>query len=64
MYNLFEYGDDLTYLKNRHNFKFGGVVRRIQNNNTVQSEGRGQYTFQNIEDLILAKPSLFGGVPI
>src|SRR5206468_10454257 len=37
---------------------------RIQNNNTVQSESRGQYTFQNIEDLILAKPQRFGGVPI
>src|SRR5207247_9403208 len=36
----------------------------FQNNNTVQSESRGQYTFQNIEDLILAKPQLFGGVPI
>ncbi len=64
VYNLWEYGDDLTYVKNRHNFKWGGVVRRIQNNNTVQSESRGQYTFQNIEDLILAKPQLFGGVPI
>src|SRR5437870_3064497 len=64
VYNLWEFGDDLTYVKSRHNFKWGGVVRRIQNNNTVQSESRGQYTFQNIEDLILAKPQLFGGVPI
>src|SRR5437867_7359749 len=64
VYNLWEFGDDLTYMKSRHNFKWGGVVRRIQNNNTVQSESRGQYTFQNIEDLILAKPQLFGGVPI
>src|SRR5215510_4308664 len=64
VYNLWEFGDDLTYVKNRHNFKWGGVVKRIQNNNTVQSESRGQYTFQNIEDLILAKPQLFGGVPL
>src|SRR5262249_3322811 len=34
------------------------------NNNTVQSESRGQFTFQNIEDLILAKPQQFGGVPL
>jgi hypothetical protein len=64
VYNLWEFGDDLTFVKNRHNFKWGGVVKRIQNNNTVQSESRGQYTFQNIEDLILAKPQLFGGVPL
>jgi hypothetical protein len=64
VYNLWEGGDDLNFVKSRHNFKFGGVVKRIQNNNTVQSESRGQYTFQNIEDLILAKPQLFGGVPI
>jgi hypothetical protein len=64
VYNLWEFGDDLNYVKGPHNFKWGGVVRRIQNNNTVQSESRGQYTFQNIEDLILAKPQLFGGVPI
>src|SRR5262245_11863544 len=64
VYNLFEAGDDLTFSKGSHGFKWGGVVRRIQNNNTVQSESRGQYTFQNIEDLILAKPQLFGGVPI
>ncbi|PYS00021.1 MAG: hypothetical protein DMG16_16570 [Acidobacteria bacterium] len=64
VYNLWEFGDDLTYVQSRHSFKWGGVVRRIQNNNTVQSESRGQYTFQNIEDLILAKPQLFGGVPL
>src|SRR5438093_7312558 len=64
VYNLWEFGDDLTYVKSRHHLKWGGLVRRIQNNNTVQSESRGQYTFQNIEDLILAKPQLFGGVPI
>ncbi len=64
VYNLWEFGDDVTYLKNAHSFKFGGVVKRIQNNNTVQSEVRGQYTFQNIEDLILGKPQLYGGVPI
>src|SRR5262249_24918593 len=64
VYNLWEAGDDVTFVRSSHNFKCGGVVRRIQNNNTVQSETRGQYTFQNIEDLILARPQLFGGVPI
>lgn len=64
VYNLWEGGDDLTLVKNRHTFKWGGAVKRIQNNNTVQSETRGQYTFQNIENLILAKPQLFGGVPL
>jgi carboxypeptidase family protein/TonB-dependent receptor-like protein len=64
VYNLWEAGDDLTFVRSSHNFKWGGVIRRIQNNNTVQSESRGQYTFANIEDLILARPQLFGGVPI
>ncbi|PYJ05543.1 MAG: hypothetical protein DME25_08235, partial [Verrucomicrobia bacterium] len=62
--NLWEFGDDATFVKNRHSFKWGGVVKRIQNNNSVQSEVRGQYTFQNIEDLILPKPQLYGGVPM
>jgi hypothetical protein len=64
VYNLWEYGDDMTYVKDRHTFKWGGVLRRIQNNNTVQSEGRGQYTFQGLSNMLTANVDQFRGVPI
>ncbi|MGH9786306.1 MAG: TonB-dependent receptor domain-containing protein, partial [Terriglobia bacterium] len=64
VYNLWEYGDDMTFVKDRHTFKWGGVLRRIQNNNVVASETRGQYTFPSFERLLLGQPDLFGGVPI
>ncbi|MGH8648841.1 MAG: hypothetical protein ACREUP_05990, partial [Burkholderiales bacterium] len=44
VWNNFEWGDDMTFSKDRHTFKWGGVLKKWQSNNTVQSEGRGQYT--------------------
>jgi len=64
VYNLWEYGDDMTFVKDRHTLKWGVVARRIQNNNTVQSEGRGQYTFQGLRNMLLGVPDQFRGVPI
>lgn len=64
VYNLWEYGDDLTYVKGKHAFKWGAVLRRIQNNNTVQTSARGDYVFPTVEDLLQARPSQYGGTPL
>ena len=64
VYNLWEYGDDMTYVKDRHTFKWGGVARRIQNNNVVASETRGQYTFAGLTNMLTGNVDQFRGVPI
>jgi hypothetical protein len=56
-YNNFQGGDDLTYIKGRHSFKMGVDIKRIQDNETTESNGRGDYTFLDI-------PSFFANVPI
>jgi hypothetical protein len=64
VWNNFEYGDDMTYVKDRHTFKWGGVIKRWQSNNTVQSESRGQYTFEGLRNMLLGNVNQFRGVPI
>ena len=58
-YNLFQYGDDLTYVKGPHSFKMGVDARRIQDNLISSSNGRGDYTFQDIPGFLANKPIRF-----
>jgi hypothetical protein len=64
VWNNWEWGDDMTWSKDRHTFKWGGVIKRWQNNNTVQSESRGQYTFEGLRNMLLGNVNQFRGVPI
>ncbi|MGH9783808.1 MAG: TonB-dependent receptor domain-containing protein, partial [Terriglobia bacterium] len=64
VWNNFEWGDDMTFSKDRHTFKWGGVIKRWQSNNTVQSEGRGQYTFEGLRNMLTGRVNQFRGVPI
>jgi outer membrane receptor protein involved in Fe transport len=56
-YNNFQGGDDLTYIKGRHSLKMGVDIKRIQDNETTESNGRGNYTF-------LDMPAFFANTPI
>jgi hypothetical protein len=56
-FNNFQGGDDLTYIRGRHSFKMGVDTKRIQDNETTESNGRGDYTF-------LDMPAFFANTPI
>jgi outer membrane receptor protein involved in Fe transport len=56
-YNNYQGGDDLTYVKERHSFKMGVDIKRIQDNETTESNGRGNYTFVDM-------PAFFANTPI
>ena len=58
-YNNFQEGDDLTWVKGRHSVKMGVDVKRIQDNETTESNGRGNYTFLDIPTFFAAIPSRF-----
>jgi hypothetical protein len=63
--NSFSWLDNLTWVRGRHTFKFGGEIRRIQLN---QSSGEhGVITFSTVEDLasnLVTKASLSGALPV
>src|SRR5262249_2681874 len=58
-YNLFQEGDDLTYIKGRHSVKMGADIRRIQDNETTESNARGDYTFLDIPGFLTNTPIQF-----
>src|SRR5215831_7871552 len=62
-YNLFQAGDDLTYVKGRHSVKFGVDVRRIQDNAISSSNSRGDYTFLDLPGFLLNQPIRFDAPP-
>src|SRR5213592_2077210 len=62
-YNMFQEGDDLTYVKGRHSFKMGADVRRIQDNVISTSNTRGDYTFVDIPGFLSNKPTRFDAPP-
>jgi hypothetical protein len=62
-YNLFQEGDDLTWVKGRHSIKMGVDVKRIQDNETTESNGRGDYTFVDVPGFLLNQPIRFDAPP-
>src|SRR3989475_6835244 len=58
-YNLFQEGDDLTYIKGRHSLKTGVDIRRIQDNEVTESNARGDYTFVDIPGFLTNTPIQF-----
>jgi outer membrane receptor protein involved in Fe transport len=65
--NTFMFGDNLAvhpgFNSGRHQFKFGGEIRRIQNNSFIDEFSRGFWSFlgvtgNSIEDLLLGIPSV------
>ena len=62
-YNLFQYGDDLTYVRGAHNLKFGVNFERIQDNEISSGNSRGDYTFLDIPTFLANIPSRFDAPP-
>jgi outer membrane receptor protein involved in Fe transport len=62
-YNNFQEGDDLTWVKGPHSIKMGVDVKRIQDNETTESNGRGDYTFLDIPAFFLNTPIRFDAPP-
>ena len=63
-YNLFEWGNDLSYIKGSHSFKFGGDFKRMRDNSAINSDFYGRYDFNTLEDFLLARPASFRSVPL
>jgi len=62
-YNLFQEGDDLTYVKGKHSVKMGADVRRIQDNEISSGNSRGDYTFVDIPAFLANTPIRFDAPP-
>ena len=62
-YNLFQAGDDLTYVKGRHAVKMGVDIQRIQDNVISSGNSRGDYTFLDIPSFLANVPIRFDAPP-
>jgi hypothetical protein len=62
-YNLFQGGDDLTYIRGKHAIKMGVDVKRIQDNELASGNGRGDYTFLDIPGFLANTPIRFDAPP-
>jgi len=52
----YEVMDTLTYLRGRHQFKFGADLNRVQMNSTYDWLVRGRFVFLNFNDFAAGKP--------
>lgn len=46
--NVYQLGDDLTYIRGRHNFKFGGQINERRFYYISQSNDKGSFTFNPV----------------
>src|SRR5439155_3945657 len=58
-YNLFQWGDDLSYVRGRHALKFGGNIERIQDNTAENRLVRGAGSFPTLLALLQDQPNFF-----
>ncbi|MGI9167908.1 MAG: carboxypeptidase-like regulatory domain-containing protein, partial [Pyrinomonadaceae bacterium] len=54
--NVYQVFDALTYIRGKHNFKFGAEFRRTLTNSIFLSRGRGDYLYSDFETLLLDLP--------
>jgi hypothetical protein len=62
-YNVFQEGDDLTYIRGKHSVKFGVNIERIQDNEIASGNSRGDYTFLDIPSFLANVPIRFDAPP-
>jgi Carboxypeptidase regulatory-like domain/TonB dependent receptor/TonB-dependent Receptor Plug Domain len=62
-YNLFQAGDDLTYVKGKQSLKMGVNVERIDDNEISSGNSRGDYTFLDIPSFLANVPIRFDAPP-
>src|SRR5690348_5021935 len=49
---MFQYKDDLSLVRGKHTFKFGGEYRRVRNASSFESEKNGVFFFESTEELM------------
>ena len=54
--NLFEWGDDFTYVTGKHSLKFGAKIERIRDNTNYSNYGYGQYSFASLSNFLTGTP--------
>ena len=61
--NVFDYSNDLTYLRGAHSLQFGVLVKRIQENINRDFRASGTWDYNGgVEDLITNMPDRFQGL--
>jgi len=56
-YNIFEWGDDLSYIDGRHSLKFGTDIERLEDNTTLGQALRGTYAFNTFNTFLAGTPA-------
>jgi outer membrane receptor protein involved in Fe transport len=57
--NLFSFTDNLTVIHGRHSLRFGGWIRRVQDNINLKPLTGGAYFFDTVQDVVDNQPSFF-----
>jgi hypothetical protein len=58
-YTSFQGGDDVTWIKGRNTFKFGGMVDRLRDNKNSVNTPLGEFDFNSISDFLQGNPAVF-----
>lgn len=57
-FNIFEWGDDFSYVAGKNSFKFGGDIQRMRDNTALGNNFlRGEYTFPSLTAFLAGQPS-------
>ena len=56
-YNIFEWGDDFSYVVGRHTLKAGADIQRVRDNTASGNYLRGSYTFSSFQNFLAGIPS-------
>jgi len=56
-YNVFELGDDFSYVNGKHSLRFGVDIQRLRDNTSIASNLRGAYTFSTLANLLTGTSS-------
>ncbi len=56
-FNIFQWGDDYTYVHGKHTFKAGVDIERMRDNNMVGNALNGAYTFPTLNAFLAGTPS-------
>ncbi|MBI3940367.1 MAG: TonB-dependent receptor, partial [Acidobacteria bacterium] len=61
-FNVYEYGDNVSWNKGRHSLKSGLLVKNLRYHVTNYTEYGGVYTFTTMERLLTGRPNAFRSV--
>ncbi|MGB9068708.1 MAG: TonB-dependent receptor [Candidatus Acidiferrales bacterium] len=59
-FGIWEWADDLSYVKGKHSFKTGVDIQRVQDNTPEGNQQYGNYTFNTFAQFLAGKPTSWG----